>query len=102
MWYAKRQAGRNQDKKESVNYLHLNHDHKLLLQSLVEKIDQCVTHRSQNTLASWEADNTNKSRNFLDEYQRNVEANKKAERNVDVLSQSSNITGKCVSTMMDW
>ena len=87
MWYAKRQTRRSQDRKDGANYLHLNQDHKLLLQTLVENIDQCETKSSQNTCASWEMDGTNNSRNFLEEYQRNVEANRNAERNVALPSQ---------------
>ena len=85
---------RTRDTKSSANYLHLNRDNKLLLQTLVENIDKCEKTNSRNPCPSWEVDGTSNSINFLEEYQKNVEANRNAERNVALLSQSCINTGK--------
>ena len=75
MWYAKRQTRKTKEKNDEANYLHLNPQNKSLLKTLVEKIETCKTSQIQSPCGSSAEKGNHSSRSFLEEYNKNVEAN---------------------------
>ena len=75
LWYAKRQARKTNEKNDEANYLHLNPQNKLLLQTLVKKIETCTTNQKHSPYGSSVERGNHNSRSFLEEYHKNVQAN---------------------------
>ena len=79
MWYANQ--GRERRQKNIVNYLHISPEQRLLLDTLVKRIDNCESNSKGGFLsfAKNDGENSRPRRSFMEDYQQNVEANMQAE-----------------------
>ena len=94
LWY--RDRGRNKHpraKRESINFLRLTDEQKLLLQASIDQIDCTILMQEENSskesLSSTKVNPIYQKSKFMDNYEQNVEANRK------VKSSSAGKLGKC-------